>query len=124
MEEGKLDSYPLSNERKIKLLNVLHVGTFRSIWSLSSGVRLIEDLKNRPVISFDPDMSEKFENLLSELGKEYPQFIEMHDDYKRAGAISPSFVRALFLDFEQLNVEDTRVRLVYLICCLQGEWRN
>lgn len=124
MEEGNLDNYPLSNEQKIKLLDVLHMGTFRSIWSMSTGVRLIEDLKNRPHVSFNLGMSEKFKDLLSELGKEYPQFIEMHNDYKRAGAISPSFVRTLFLENDQLNLQDTRVRLVYLICCLQGEWRN
>jgi hypothetical protein len=124
MEEGNLNNYPLSNEQKIKLLDMLHVGTFRSIWSLGSGVRLIEDLKNRPVITFDIHTIGKFTVLLAELEKEYPQFSGLTDELQRSGGLTPHFVVTLFLQNDKLNMRDARIRLIYVISCLQGEWRN
>lgn len=124
MEEGNLHNHPLSNEQKIKLLDVLHLSTFRSIWSLGSGVRLIEDLKNRPVITFSVHTIGKFTDLLIELEKEYPQFSGFTDDLQRAGGLTPHFVVALFLQNDKLNMRDARVRLIYVISCLQGDWQN
>lgn len=41
MEEGNLVNAPLSNKQKNELLNVLHVGTLRSIWNFGSTLSII-----------------------------------------------------------------------------------
>ncbi|MDO5524160.1 MAG: hypothetical protein Q4G48_08980 [Bacteroidia bacterium] len=120
MEEGKLDNYPLSNEQKIKLLDVLHVSTFRSIWSL--GVSTYSDGNQYP--SFSIHTQGKFMDLLLELSKEYPQFTGLADELRMAGDLIPNFATTLFLQNDKLNMRDARVRLVYAISCLRGDWRN
>ena len=120
MEEGNLDNYPLSNEQKINLLDVLHVATFRSVWSMGAGVNTHSE--KRPYFEISP--SGKFIDLLAELAKEYPQFTELANDFERAGGLSPTLVATLFMDLDAFNLKDARIRLAYAISCLQGEWRN
>lgn len=124
MEQGNLFNHPLSNEQKIKLLDVLHMSTFRSFWNLGSGVRLIEDLKNKPIITISIHTIGKFTDLLTELSKEYPQFSGLTEDLQRAGDLTPPLIVALFLQNDKLNMQDARVRLIYVISCLHGEWEN
>lgn len=125
MEEGNLLNYPLTNEQKNKLLNVLHVSTFRAIWSIGSGRYLNKDGEEIRMIIIEPNTIGKFSDLITELAKEYPQFHGLTEDLQRSGGLTPPFVTALFLQNDKLNMGDARVRLVYMISCLNAiDWIN
>lgn len=119
-ESGERRDFPLTEEQISKMFDMLHVGTFRSVWNI--GVRIYTNGNQRPDISIHTQG--KFMDLLSKLGKEYPPLTELHDNIKMAGDISPSFAVKLFKEFDQHNFQDARIRLVYAISCLRGEWKN
>lgn len=119
-ENGNARNYPLSDEKVFNILDTLQMGTFRSIWSI--GVSTYPNGDKRPDIGIHT--SGKFMNFLNALGKEYPQFTTLQDELRMAGDISPSIAVKLSLEMEQANFRDARVRLVYTIIWLRGEWKN
>lgn len=108
-------TFPLSAQTQTKLLDVLHIGTFRSIWQ--AGVASFPGT-NDASLSVNLHPTGKFMDFLADVGKEYPQLTELHTDITRAGDISPTVAMTIFRNFELLNTQDPRVQLVYVISCL------
>ena len=119
-EKGDGRNFPLTNEQITKILDVLHVKTFRSLWSI--GINTYPNGQRRP--SFSIHTQGKLMDLISELGKEYPLFTDLTNELRMAGDLTPNFTVTLFLQNNKFNMRDARVRLVYLACCLRGEWKN
>lgn len=108
-------SFPLSIQARTKLLDALHIGTFRSIWV--TGISTSRDTCDCKLIS-SLTTNSKFIDFLADMGKEFPQLAELHTDLQRAGDMTPAYISTVFLNFEQLNTQDPRTQLVYVISCL------
>ena len=97
----------------------------RSIWNFGSGFYLNEEREKISTIIIDIHTMGKFADLITMLGKEYPEFTDLLKDLRRSGSFSPSYVATLFLQNDKLNMHDIRVRLVYMISCLRAmDWVN
>lgn len=115
MSEDPDKTFLLSFQTRTKLLDELHIGTFRSIWFTS--VCTFRDSGDCRVCS-NISTTGKFVSFLGDVGNEFPKLAGLHDGIVRSGALTPDFVATVFQNFEQLNTEDPRIHLVYVIGCL------
>lgn len=122
LEEPK-DSFLLPLQTRMKLLDALRIGTFRSIWI--TGASTPRDTCDCSVAS-NLARDNKFVDFLADMGEEFTQLSELHTDIRMAGAMSPTYAAAVFQHFGRLDAEDPRIQLVYVLSCLSWgmQWEN